>query len=276
MITNQTLFILGAGASNPYHYPLGTELSEAICDRLPDLIDSFIRPGKKDEGEKRNFKILKQEADLFINAFLNTSDPIDLFLSRRHQFGKIGKIAIVLAILESEIESEFGYNMKSDKSNNKKKYDWYTLIFKKLTAELSTQESYKNFTENKLNIITFNYDRSLEYFLSNNLRYSFNLNPYQIKETLKYINFIHVYGQVPMLPWQNPNGFNISYKQSYFPDGLLNLDNVINNIYLMNERETIKTDIIHKLIKKADKIYFLGFSYLEENMKILNILYFIS
>ena len=42
MIERPTLFVLGAGASEPYGYPTGAELRRYICDIFPGLFSDFI------------------------------------------------------------------------------------------------------------------------------------------------------------------------------------------------------------------------------------------
>jgi len=42
MITQQTVFILGAGASAPYGYPTGAGLKDIICDEISELFDLLI------------------------------------------------------------------------------------------------------------------------------------------------------------------------------------------------------------------------------------------
>jgi hypothetical protein len=42
MITEETVFILGAGASMPYEYPTGAGLKKMICDRFNELFELLI------------------------------------------------------------------------------------------------------------------------------------------------------------------------------------------------------------------------------------------
>ena len=51
MITKQTLFILGAGASADFGYPLGAKLREEICDRLKTANRNAEEIGKVLAGE---------------------------------------------------------------------------------------------------------------------------------------------------------------------------------------------------------------------------------
>ena len=42
MITQQTILVLGAGASKPYGYPTGADLKKLICNETQELLDQFI------------------------------------------------------------------------------------------------------------------------------------------------------------------------------------------------------------------------------------------
>src|SRR5262249_21509255 len=76
--------------------------------------------------------------------------------------------------------------------------DWYGYLFGKLNAEFS------EFSQNKLSIITFNYDRSLEYYLLTALRSSYNKTSDECAQALEAIPIVHVYGQLGEIPYPKP------------------------------------------------------------------------
>lgn len=135
----------------------------------------------------------------FCNIFENSeTDSIDLFLSRRKEqqdFQFLGKSAIAYYILSAE------------KANNLHSFrgkpiadDWYFYLFNRLLSScFSIEQARESLRE--LSVITFNYDRSLEYFFSRGVHFSF------IEKNLTYsrepdysqvpkIDIRHIYGSI--------------------------------------------------------------------------------
>lgn len=75
--------------------------------------------------------------------------------------------------------------------------DWYQYFCDKLNT------SFEEFDQNKISIITFNYDRSLEHSLFTALKNSYAKNDRDCASKLKNIPIVHVYGQLGYLPWQD-------------------------------------------------------------------------
>src|SRR5450759_583694 len=123
MITKNTVFILGAGASNPYKYPLGSELVKIICSNLEN---------SPSEGqEKSNFEVLQgfgYSADdllAFRKELIYSDTPsIDNFLEHRKEYLELGKLAIAQALIPYEITDNL-FNV--DRS-------WYKYVFGKLSS----------------------------------------------------------------------------------------------------------------------------------------------
>ena len=212
MITKQTTFILGAGASWPYGFPTGQELREIIIDNTL---------GRRLDGwqSKYNFYNFKEYyVRKFGDEFARSPISIDAFLERRPEFLTIGKISIALALIGKENPDEL------TKSGNGK---WYSYLFSKiLTPEV---DSIKN---NKLSIITFNYDRSLDYFLLDSLEHSFDLDPRSCIKELGLLMPIHIYGKLGDLPHVGQS--SISYSGEI---DQMNINVAINDNNLISERE---------------------------------------
>ena len=199
----------------------------------------------------------------FCQTFFNSSTPsIDLFLARNMGFADIGKLAIVSSILEAETKSAFREHM-TDISQ-----DWYSYLFKEMTKEMIDPESYKNFSSNAISFITFNYDRSLEQFLYESLRNSFNIAPVDnIIKQVTEIPIYHVYGVVDNLI---ELGGETPYRTYYSIDYI---NRLIKNIKVVHERN-LSEDYLAKMktvIKEAARIFFLGFSYANENLEVLGL-----
>ena len=194
MINEKTLFILGAGASCPYKYPTGKELRRLIYEEFPYRYGKLSEKINSSEvGISRS--VIQDDIQLapkFADNFFKSSTPsIDLFLARNPNFSNIGKKAIALSIWLAESKSCFRENVDQNQ-------DWYSYLYQRMTETLTEPDSYEQINQNKISFITFNYDRSLQFFLYESLTNSFNLgytahHPYS---NLLPFSIQHVYGQL--------------------------------------------------------------------------------
>lgn len=259
MIKTRTVFILGAGASCPYGYPSGRELREQICSYHVADCESYLK------ANLRITPLLPQElrrAGDFANKFRKSSTKsIDLFLARNPEFTIYGKRAILFRIFAAEKQSGFREETKY------KDQDWYSWLFEQLTETLVTKEDYSRFGDNYISFVTFNYDRSLEFFLYDSLLNSFNgVGAGKIVEQLDKIRIIHVFGQLAPLRWQGQN-----HVVEYGSDAI-NVEIFCDNLRIIYEKsENLELDESQEVISKASRVFFLGFGYAQENLYALGI-----
>lgn len=147
MIEKNIVLILGAGASHDFGYPLGNDLKARVAIVLKNsnfqklLRNGYgLRPAIKHSMEDF-IDSLKNDRVLTIDKFLENS-PSDR--------QKLGKVAIAQIIMECEDE-----NRLFAQSPN-----WYRVLF----SNMNLSQQLHQFGSNKLSIITFNYDRSLEHY----------------------------------------------------------------------------------------------------------------
>ncbi len=254
MITNDTVLILGAGASIPFGFPTGRELLKKVC--------LILRGGN---GE---FDILKNHGydEDYIREFGDTlaksgQTSVDAFLQHGNQFIDVGKEAIAAALLPHEQTV-----MLFDVPRNKYIPNWYELLF----SELNT--SFEEFDKNKLSIVTFNYDRSIEHYLFTAFKNTHHKSDEECAQKIETINIVHLYGKFGDLPWQN-TGFSKLPYQAYSDQknyGLM-VKRGGENIRIIHELTDVKNDPnfhkAHELLNKAARIYFLGFGFNELNVK---------
>ncbi len=144
MIEVPTVLILGAGASKEYDYPTGPELRDIILDGLGDS-----HPEMYQKLQSLGHAVSGIEA--FRVKFADNQLPtVDQFLEGHPEFRDIGKHAIACALFRHEDRWELARRSKTR---------WYDYLWDELRQDI------KNFDDNKLTIITFNYDRSLEQYL---------------------------------------------------------------------------------------------------------------
>ena len=234
MINNDTVLVLGAGASMDYGFPSGEQLIEDIINYLEGTIQAqpvekkifvaliLYKHFQKNKTEKTLHDCFIV-VDEFISTFKNASPAsIDDFLDKntREEFKIIGKICVVIAISRCEdSETDFmtawkdtdtshRYFKELQDSANRSNYTlprghlemtrgWYNYLWKKI-YEGNIEDNLS-----KLTFITFNYDRSLECFLYKRLINLLNLkDDYVIKLFNEFVVIHHVYGQLGFFKWQ--------------------------------------------------------------------------
>lgn len=192
-----TCLILGAGASKPYGYPLGPELSKAIID--------LGMQGKDYWAEKEKLLQVKDWAITVATKFAKCrlSKPtmtIDEFLDRQYpgieqrapgdnpEWNEFSTAKMLICDIIRRCEQP-----------QKGVLDWYQLLFEHLERSVTAECPWQ------LRIITFNYDRSLEFYLA---RYHAMKTGLLQQETrrwlLERVSFAHVYGDVGPLPDGQP------------------------------------------------------------------------
>lgn len=259
MVDIETVLVLGAGASKAFGFPTGQELVKRIClllnqDRYFDIFYQTIREHLCDMAKK------------FPNV-LKLADPlsVDAWLEHNPIYIEVGKVAIAIALL--------GYEKQS---GLRPQNNWYQLLSKRLDGP------FEMFQDNKLSIITFNYDRSLEQYLFETFRNTHTeKSEVECKEKLNQLRILHVYGSLGRLEWQSDKQLPlVSYGQSLNKDTITSAANSINIIPRKKPPEifgVVQKSIsdefneARKLIAGAQELYFLGFGYSKDNMERLGI-----
>lgn len=260
MITHNTVFILGAGASAPYGYPTGLALRKWLRESLLQTANNEFRIQQRLKESKRI--ALLDDLRKFIDEYGNTDQGvfIDLFLSRREEFLNIGKWAIIVAILYHELNSQYGDDIKSPD------YDWMSILFSIMTSDIK-DNSYNRISENNISFISFNYDRSLEYCLHRNICKNFGASEKDAAQIIDDIPIIHVYGRISPMSWENPSGIKFRPALEKVNPSILS-----KNIQVMySDRTTKASNKAMRLIEDAKFLYFLGFGYAEENLNAIGI-----
>jgi hypothetical protein len=253
MINTPTVLVLGAGASAPYGYPTGLKLKRVIVDDLSNVATSVnARQILNMTGD--DLRLLKE----FVYALKTSGQPsIDSFLEHRSEFMEIGKIAIAQALISKESIPNMFYTE-----------DWYQGLYRAMNTK------FEDFGKNKISIITFNYDRSLDQFLFQALKSSYNKSDEETALQVQAIPIIHVYGQIGFLPWQKKQ-LSRAYAPLIEDEFILHtLRQSSKGIKIIHE-ELAEEDTAFKksreLLSNAAKIIFLGFGYHTENLKRLGV-----
>lgn len=233
-----TVLILGAGFSKPYGYPSGPELLKAIKE-------NHLSSSKSNER------------DLAMAIKHYAPQSIDRFLHQNPSFYKTGIQLITAEILR--------YEYQSFKEDIDMAEDVVGLI-------LNTVDDPNNSHLDKIKIITFNYDRLLEWRIINRLNVRFNNDSNKVMEFFNKIHIEHIHGSLPALndfpdiPYglANRNAAERSYTFEQVKRWAIQDDSSIKTVFANSDTPTTKTI---ETIKWADRLFFLGFGFEDLNMK---------
>ncbi len=110
----------------------------------------------------------------------------------------------------------------------------------------------------KLSIVTFNYDRSLEYFLYNAFMKSFRLDSGQAIKLTKCIPVIHVYSELGLPRFLSKEGRDYAITVT-----TEDIRKCIEGIKIMPEAEETHSGFnqVHQILSEAKKLIIIGFSF---------------
>ena len=230
MIKTETAFVLGAGASFEYGFPLGWNLVQKICQIA------------KSEGNSEFADHLSHSGNI----------SIDAFLEHRPDLVESGKSLIAKALIPCEKPAAL---FQTDGSPG-----WYRLLFGKMKC------GYDQFTDNKVKFITYNYDRSLEHFLTYALAGSYGLKAVKSWNIAQKIEIVHIHGDLGTYA-PAPN-FGVGARP-YSEEMPSRLGEVTERIKVIHEGSEDTKEYIEarEILQWAKRIFFIGFGYNHEALK---------
>lgn len=246
MIGLQTVFVLGAGASMDFGFPSGLQLRDKI-------IGSLENENSQEFKQLGEFAIEgRKEVRVFCNEFRYSGKiSIDAFLEHRKEFIPIGKAAIAQALIPFESVDGLFHN-----SNN-----WYQYLYKMLNT------SFDKFNENKISIVTFNYDRSIEQYLFMVLKSTYGKSYEDVARMVGAIPIIHVHGTLGSLTCLKGGGRPYETALTYSA-----IKTAQQSIIIIHESiDDVDFKQAHEVLSNAKRIIFIGFGYDETNLTRLRI-----
>lgn len=241
MIETQTVLVLGAGASNHIAYPVGQALLNEVCERIrSSRYDYSIH---KLHGED---KIL----EFFMRLSRSGYYSVDAFLEDNDDLVEVGKLLMAETLkVHEQPERVFPPGAPG----------WYQYLFNCLLTP-----SVDDVPHNKLSIITFNYDRSLEFYLHQGFIHRYRISEDESSQILSQLNIIHPHGILGDYP-------AIPYSAEVDGESLLKISSAIKVVHEIEESEeefcTSEFRSCHDTLAAAEKIYFLGFGFHEDNVR---------
>jgi len=277
-MSEKTVFVIGAGASNEVGLPIGSQLKDLIIEALSFRATRFgvyvngnetlnnILASKSQDQEQQNQYV---SAALELCEALQHPQSIDHLLEIRKDNELIvfwGKLAIVRTILQAELTSKLSIDQTGKLNFSQLDKIWFKKFFQKITENCSV-----NKLEDRLRSITiiiFNYDRCVEHYLYYALQDQYSINHENTISLLQNIEIYHPYGSVGALPWQG-SGNVIEYGEYASAAKLIELAQQIKTFTEGIDGSSGNIKSIRSRMKSFDKLIFLGFSFGEENMELL-------
>jgi hypothetical protein len=255
VLSNRTVFLLGAGANVPYGFSTGAVLVDKLRGKDPRTLMG-------NSGEQ----ITRAESNAFKQALDGNMLPsIDSMLEHRQDLWKVGKRVMATLLYQEEA----GASPRSSDT------DWMALIFDRMCANARTVEE---FGQNPVWFVTFNYDRYLEYRFIQALVQRYNVPAQRVWAAVGQM-FLHLYGSLGPLPEMAPIQAGAQPIPLGAPDtedtytlGLA-LSSVENSIRIVHDHETPPAAFADagRAFLSAQIILFLGFGFGSKNVERLRL-----
>jgi len=233
------ILVLGAGASADYGMPTGKELvSEVIrcCSDQHPLFAHLLRCGCSEDELTE------------LGRRLRDSEPnsVDFFLTENTKLRRAGKLAIAAVLLSAEKDEEV-------------RESWYKLLSSQMLHDRTLQHSPK-----VIHVITFNYDRSLEFYFFRVAHAHFEDPAKAALFTFRVIP-IHVHGRFVKMPDEDANA-GVAYGKAVQAEVIVkSADGILLACEHIGEHEDFRAAQQH--LADAEEIVFLGFAFHEDNLR---------
>lgn len=124
---------------------------------------------------------------------------------------------------------------------------------------------------NEVNIIDFNYDRSLEQVLFYTLKYSYGVSDQDVASALSNMRIIHPYGYLGKLAWQDAHLGLLGLPFGGELHGPTDIPAVAERIKTFYEQLHDEGDLsaMKSAVLEAERIVFLGFGFHPQNVNML-------
>jgi hypothetical protein len=285
MFQKKTVFVVGAGASHEFGLPVGDGLKTMIGARLPDYLGTDydeepsvgsvrLRHALSLTVDGRNLTDLKLATTVEqLAQGLPLANSIDQYLDfhRHHdELVIVGKMAIADSILTAEAQSAL---MLSDNKLQSSSLggSWLPELFKLMHH--GTEYSHPSDMFANVSFVCFNYDRCIEHFFFNAVGAYTNLEKQSVAQVINNgLKIVHPYGKIGRLPWQNKDDSPQAVEfgdADYDPRSLLQVARGLKTFTEQVEDNDATMLAAKAMIAEAQRIVFLGFSYLDQNMQYL-------
>jgi hypothetical protein len=275
MFRDNTVFVIGAGASHEFGLPVGETLMKQIQTNsyfkfdFRSMVKGVVpiyrcivnRYSKDDYAIDARLRGMAE-----IHRAIDHAGSIDEFINRHtgdEVIAEVGKLQIAYAISEAERLSKLATTPLGTKSSSPP--DLSNTWIKSFTQMLfdGVRNSDVETVGSNITIICFNYDRCIETYLEHAIVKTFrDVSPDMARQIVKSINIIHPYGSLGDLR-DHPFGAEPT------PERIRAMsENIVTWSESMGGRIYPR---IHDAMTNATTVVFLGFAFAPQNMKLLEV-----
>jgi hypothetical protein len=271
---------VGAGGSKEVGLPTGDELKHHIAANvnIGSLDGNNLVSGSEIISNAYINKYRMKNPSVFfetgrsIAKAMPLSASIDNFLDA-HSYDQdiilMGKMGIAVSISQAEKSSKiYKENMELDRNISPLFVETWHSTFCKMAWEGIGKAQISDIFNN-VSIITFNYDRVIETYVSEAVKQYYLLDTNEAQEIASRLEVIHVYGQIGrMIGWPG-DGVELPFGGNLDNNNLFEISEQI-SVFTEDYHDETKLRRIHELLKEADVIVYIGFSFAGMNMKLLS------
>jgi hypothetical protein len=247
MITKPTVFLTGAGASSEFGYPLGSQL---LIDIQTEILNHSTQLGGINLS---NFRWPVGVAEDFrLRLLRSVPRSIDSFIQLNPNFKELAQFCISFSLLNAEKET-----LVFSRSSNYLHFIWHEMI--------NGVKNIDDFKMNKVSFVTFNYDRTIEFFFQNAIVNLFpNVTTEEAIAIIKSFPIIHIFGDL------NPDETLNERSDKYFQygRGVLPIgNNSVNKTFEISKNLSLLHDSEHhfdeafSVMQTSEQIFIMGFGY---------------
>jgi hypothetical protein len=256
MVRTPTTFVVGAGASKPFHLPLGSDL---------------LTRSKRLEASSYEYQLVlwqtRIEAKRFNEVLADLSKypgpSIDDYLEKRRHSEDTQRIgrALIAAFMGVSIRG----TRAAENSKPEPKQDWIKYIVRQMVDGASTFDQFV--TGNAVRFVTFNFDSIIEERLHQLVSTTYDVG-YDAQRLREAVPVIHVHGRLPPPPL-GPPSTSIGDVNNEWVTWLGPAAESIK--VTADEIEASALSEARAAVESAEVLCFLGFSYHLTNLERLNI-----
>ena len=270
-LRRKIVFVIGAGASADFGFPVGEQLANQIQNRL-DMEFHNSRGDSKSGTIKASLEQIGisdyEDAIRQLRAGIGPGESIDQFLFRRRTNRKVrdlGMMTLADVILEAERKSplmqfnidNFEASLNAQRVTNG---SWPAIVLDAIIGIRSPDEISKTIFSD-IGFAIFNYDRCVEHSLFHHLYLRHDLPLSRAEDIVRSITILHVYGVLGDL-WDGALPFGAESTSLASLAGLL-------RTYHEELDDVEHEQSLRELLDNAEKVVFLGFGSHPNNLQLL-------
>ncbi len=276
MFNKSVVFVIGAGASHEYNFPLGSSLKDKVAKKVrfrfdqgsshlvggdPDLLD-HIRRHVTDTNRRNDYTRATNVLASAIPSYISIDEALH-YVSGSPEAVEVGKIAIMLEILEAERNSALAISRQNGRLDINGLDDrWIAEMFSMAIAGLQREALDTAF--DKVTFINFNYDRAIEHYLYWALQERTSASSDEARRIVEKLNFIRPYGSIGPLSWNTNDDRSFGTTAYFDPFSRIGLMRTYTDKEQLHDASAMT-----RALEDAKLIIFLGFGYHATNVDLL-------